>query len=87
MCIFPTFVVSVSSLISGNPYSYINVNNIGDLYISAFNTSRSDTIVSDCIQLWQLCITVVILGLVGFDACTTEPEGFAKGQNGCSATY
>ena len=34
-----TSVASVRSLINGDPYDDINLNNIDDLYISAFNTS------------------------------------------------
>ena len=45
--VYLSFVASVSSLISGIPYGDINVNNIADLYISAFATSLTNEDVSD----------------------------------------
>ena len=46
-----SYVASVSSLISGNPYGDINVNNVGDLYTSAFETSLTRMGVSDYVHI------------------------------------
>ena len=45
--VYLSYVASVSSLISGDPYDDINVNNTSNLYISAFETSLQIIGVSD----------------------------------------
>ena len=49
-----TFVASVSSLISGDPYGYINVNNIAMMYTDVFNSSLGrDRGVSEFVHMYS----------------------------------
>ena len=41
--VYLLYIASVSSLINGDPYGDININNIDDSYTSAFETSTSPT--------------------------------------------
>ena len=76
--IYLLFVASVNSLLSGNPFDDINLNNIAQDYINIFNTSRSLTLVSNkylhtlylhtfnrIITYYQMCISyVLVLGVI-----------------------
>ena len=54
-----TFVASVSSLISGDPYGYINVNNIAMMYTDVFNSSiGSDTGVSEFVYMYTKALFI-----------------------------